>query len=67
MGSLQSLRNQAEEGPSPNDPRCIVSEKVYDCDNKSNFEERKVIVTRKKKENIFFHKTQKCHFQKKNI
>lgn len=49
MGSLQSLRNQAEEGPSPNDPRCIVSEKVYDCDNKSNFEERKVIVTRKKK------------------
>lgn len=49
MGSLQSLRNQVEEGPSPHDPRCIVSEKVYDCDNKSNFGERKVIVTRKKK------------------
>lgn len=50
--------------------------KVYDCDNKSNFGERKVIVTRKnikrkysymKHNNVTFKNTFGCHFSLLNL
>lgn len=69
MGSLQSLRNQVEEGPSPHHPPLLYLRKSMTVIIRVILEKKKVTVTRKKKhkENIFFHKTQKCHFPKKNL